>query len=98
MEVRIHCQMVEMSLLPLSKKISLTDCPIMYPLKQKDTCDYDPICNMSSGLMFYYIIMNIIRNKNLAHPIEENECLFTQIENHIIYMYRGVNSRPLLKK
>ena len=39
--------------------------------------------------IFYEIIMNIIRNKKLAHPIEENAFLFTHIENNIIYMYRG---------
>ena len=61
----------------------------MYPLKQKDICDYDLICIMSSGLMFDDIIMKIIRNKKLAHLSEENDCLFTHTENNIIYMYRG---------
>ena len=76
-------------LLPPSKHISLTACPIMYPLKQKDLCDYYPRCILSSGLMFIYIIIYIMRNNKLAHPTEENDCLFTQIENYIIYMYRG---------
>ena len=31
-------------LLPPSKNISLTGCPILYLLKQKDLCDYDPRC------------------------------------------------------
>ena len=75
--------------LPPSKNIPLTDLPIMYPLKQKDLYDYDPRCIMSSGLMIDDIIMNIIRNKKLSHPTEENDCLFTHIENNIIYMYRG---------
>ena len=43
---------------------------------------------MSSGLMFDDIITNITRNKKLAHLIEENDFLFTQIENNNIYMYR----------
>ena len=72
--------------LPPSKNISLTAFPIMYPLKQKDICDYDIRCIMSIGLMFDEIIMNIIRNKKLAHPIEENYCLFTHTENNIIYI------------
>ena len=54
--------------LPQSKNISFTDFPIMYPLKKKDIYDYDPRCIMSIGLMFDDIIMNIIRNKKLAHP------------------------------
>ena len=61
----------------------------MYTMKQKDLCDYDPICIMFIGLMFDDIIMDIIRKNKLAHPTEENDCLFTQIENNIIYMYRG---------
>ena len=76
--------------LPPSKNISLENFPIMYPLKQKDFYDYDPICIMSRGLIFDDIIMNIIRNKNLAHHNEEYDCIFTKIENNIIYMYRGL--------
>ena len=51
--------------LPLSKTISLAGFPIIYPLKRKYLCDYDPICLMSSGLMFDEIIMDIIRNNKL---------------------------------
>ena len=48
-------------------------------MKQKDICDYDPICNMSSGLMFDDIIMGIINNNEFPHLSEENNCLFTQV-------------------
>ena len=44
---------------------------------------------MSSGLMFDDIIMNITRKKKLERRNEENDCLFTHIENNIIYMYLG---------
>ena len=76
-------------LLTISKNISFTARPIMYPLKQKDLCGYDHICILSSGLVFDDIIMNIIRNNKLAHPTEENDCIFTQNYNNILYMYRG---------
>ena len=66
--------------LPPSKNITLTDYHIMYPMKQKYLYDYDPICIMYSGLIFYDIIMDIIRNNELPHPTEENDCHFTQIE------------------
>ena len=56
----------------------------MYPMKQKDLCDHDPRCIMSSGLMFDDIIIDIIRNKKLAHPTEENDFIFTHIGNNII--------------
>ena len=39
--------------------------------------------------MFDYIIIDIIRNNKFTRPPEGSYCLFTQIENNIIYMYRG---------
>ena len=72
-----------------SKNITLTDYHIMYPMKQRDICDYDPRFIMSSVLIFYDIIMGIIRKNEFPHPTEENDCLSTHIENSIIYMYRG---------
>ena len=61
----------------------------MYPLKQKDICDYDPRCIMSRCLMFDDIIMGILRKNEFPHPTTETDCVFTQIDNNIIYMYRG---------
>ena len=63
--------------------------PVMYPLKQNDLCEYNHRFIMSISLVFDEIIMNIIRNKKLERHNEENDCLFTKIENSIIYMYRG---------
>ena len=57
--------------LPPSKTISLTCWPIIYPLKQKDLCDYYPSCIISSGFMFDHIIMNIMRIKKLERHNEE---------------------------
>ena len=51
--------------LPPSKTISLTGFPVISTLKQKDICDYNPICIMLGGLMFDYAIMNIISNNKL---------------------------------
>ena len=63
--------------LPPSKNITLTDYYIMYPMKQRDICNYYPRCIISSGLLFDDIIIDIIKNNILAHPTEENDCLFT---------------------
>ena len=51
--------------LPPLRNITSKGRPIIYPLKQKDLCDYNPICLMSSVLMFDDSIMNILRNKKL---------------------------------
>ena len=61
--------------LPPSKNITLTDYYIMYPMKQRDICNYYPRCIISSGLLFDDIIIDIIKNNRLAHPTEENDCL-----------------------
>ena len=42
---------------------------------------------MSSGLMFDYIIMNILRNKKLECHDKEYDYFFTNIYNKSIYMY-----------
>ena len=55
-------------------------------MKQKDLCDYYSRCIMSSALMFDDIIMGIISNNEFPHPTKEK---YFQIENNIIYMYRG---------
>ena len=72
--------------LPTSKNITLKNDHIIYPMKQKDLCDYDPRCIMSSGLMFDDIIMGIIRKNKFPHPTAETDCVFTQIDYNIIYM------------
>ena len=60
----------------------------MYPMKQKDLCDYDPGRILSSGLMFDDIIMGIIRKNEFPHPTEEEDSVFTNIDNNTIYIYR----------
>ena len=42
--------------LPPSKKITLKINHFIFPMKNKDICDYDPICIMSSGFMFDDIV------------------------------------------
>ena len=75
--------------LPPSKNITLTNYHIMYPMKQKDICDYDTRCIMSIGLIIDDITMDILSNNELPHPTKENDCIFTKIENNIIYIYKG---------
>ena len=72
-----------------SKKITLKSNYFIFPMKNKDICDYDPICIISSGLMFDDIIMGHINRNSLSHHTTENDCVFTQIVSHIIFIYRG---------
>ena len=59
-------------------------------MKNKDMCDYDPRCIMSSGLISYDITMDHIKIILSSHThTAEHDCVFTQIVSHIIYIYRG---------
>ena len=49
----------------LHRKIILKGNPIIYALKKKYICGYNPRCFVSSGLLFDNIIVNMIRNKEL---------------------------------
>ena len=44
---------------------------------------------MSSGLMFYDIIMNKFRSKALQYHVKVVGSYFTKTDNNKIYMYRG---------
>ena len=47
-------------------------------MKNKDICDYDPICIMSIGLMFDDIIMDHTKKIVSSHNhTEEHDCVFT---------------------
>ena len=62
-------------------------------MKNKDICDYDPRCIMSSALMFDDIIMDHIKRIESSHNhTEEHDCVFTNIVSDIIYIY---NVHPL---
>ena len=58
-------------------------------MKHKDLCYYDPKCSMSSGFISDHIIMGIIKRNEFRHPTAETDCVFTQIDSNIIYMYMG---------
>ena len=60
---------------------------IIYPLKQKDICDYNPRCLMSSGLMLDDIKMNLCRNKAVRQYVEVVDGYLKKTENKKIYLY-----------
>ena len=79
---------LENEFLPTSKNSTLKRDHIIYPMKQKDLCDFYPRCIISSGLMFDDIIMGTIKRNEFPHPTAEKDFVFTQIDSNIIYMYR----------
>ena len=80
---------LENEFLSPSKNITLKKDHIIYPMKNKYLCDYNPRCIMSSGLMFDDPIMGKIKSNELPHHHAETDCVFTQIVSNMIHMYRG---------
>ena len=57
-------------------------------MKNKDICDYNPICIMSSGLMVDDIIRDHIKRIQSSHNYtEEHDCFFTQFDTALQYFY-----------
>ena len=76
--------------LPPSKTITLKKNHIIFPIKNKDICDNDPRCIMSSVLMVDDIITDHIKTTQSSKEYtEEHDCVFTQIDTDMIYIYRG---------
>ena len=53
------CPMFDNDLLASSKQMKLCTRDYIFPIKQDDICDYNPLCFMYSGLMLDDIIMNL---------------------------------------
>ena len=54
------CPMFNNDLLASSNRMKLCITYYIFPIRQGDICDYNPLCFMSSGLMLDNIIMNIL--------------------------------------
>ena len=51
--------MFDNDFLASSKQIKLYTRDYIFPIKQDDICDYNPLCFMSSGFMLDNIIINL---------------------------------------
>ena len=59
-------------------------------MKKKDICDNDPRCIMPSGLMVDDIIMDHIKiTQSSQKYTEKHDCVFSQMDTDMIYIYRG---------
>ena len=66
----------------------MTNDHIIYAMKHKDLCDYNPRFIMSSGFVFDYIIMVILKENEFPYPTTLMDCVFRKIDSNIIYMCR----------
>ena len=65
------CPMFDNDFLASSNQMKLCTTDYIFPIKQDDICDYNPLCFMSSLLVIDYIIMNIFtqitKKSNTSH-------------------------------
>ena len=66
------CPTFDNDSLESSNQMKLCTTYYIFPIKQDDICDYNPLCFMSSGLILDDIIMNIFieSTKNQRHHIK----------------------------
>ena len=66
-------------------KLCITD--YIFPIKQDNICDYNPLCFMSSGLMLDDIIMNIFidSTKESTKPLQKH---FFRFQDDTIHSYK----------
>ena len=68
-------------------------------MKNKDICDNYPRCIMFCGLMVDEIIMDHIkRTQSSQKYTKEHNCVFTQMDNDMIYIYTGGHSKISIGK
>ena len=82
----IYIATISQFFLPSSTNIVFNGQQILYPLKKKNICYYNPRCVMPSGLMFDDIKINIFRNKLVNQHVKVVDSYFTKTENNKIYV------------
>ena len=68
-------------------------------MKNMDLCDNDPRCIMSSGLMIDDIITDHIKITQSSQGYKKgHDCVFTQMDTNMIYIYTGGHSKISIGK
>ena len=76
-------------LLAYSNQIKLKSTDFIFPIKQDDIFDYNPLCFMSSGMMPDDIIMNIFTQITKETTEAHQEHLFSRSKDDAIQLYKG---------
>ena len=71
-----------------SNQMKLKSTDYIFPIKKDDICDYNPLCFMSSGMMFDEIIMNIFTQITKESTVAHQENLFSIFKDNSIKLYK----------
>ena len=83
------CPMFDNDLLVYSNKMKLCTTDYIYPIKQDNICDYNPLCFMSSGLMLHDIIMNTFIESTKNSTTSHQKHCFYRFQDDTIHLYKG---------
>ena len=61
----------------------------IFPIKQDDICDYNPLCFMSSGLMLDDTMMNIFTETTKKSTKPYQKLFFSRIQDVTIHLCKG---------
>ena len=81
--------MFDNEFLESSKQIKLCTRCYIFTIKQKDICDYNPLCFMSGVLMLDNIIMNLFTYSTEQTTDSYQMHLFSKIQDDKIHLYKG---------
>ena len=80
--------MVDNNFLASSNQMKLCTRDYIFPIKQYDICDYNPLCFMSIGLMLDNIIMNLFTDITNQSTQPHQKHLFPKIQDDTIHLYK----------
>ena len=83
------CPIFDNDFLASSNQIKLKSTDYIFPIKQDDICDYNPLCFMSSGMMLDDIIMNIFTQSTKKSTAAHQEHFFSRFKDDAIQLYKG---------
>ena len=83
------CPMFDNDFLASSKQIKLCTRDYIFPIKQEDICDYNPLCFMSIGLMLDDIIINLFTDTTKTNNEIISKDYFSKIKDDTIHLYKG---------
>ena len=82
------CPIFDNDFLASSNQMKLKSTDYIFPIKQDDICDYNPLCFMSIGMMLDDIIMNIFTQSTKETTAAHQEHLFSRFKDDAIQFYK----------
>ena len=83
------CPIFDNDFLASSNKMKLKSTDYIFPIKQDDICDSNPLCFMSIGMMLDDIIMNIFTQSTKESMMAHQEHLISRFKDDAIQLYKG---------